>query len=137
MKKFLIVLSVIVLLVIHFYIMAHNYIYRDCVSYYLDLVGSFIYLLICTFFILLFFGGIVGMFLVLRYMILAKGKNWGERMFGMILLTAFCGLSYCGGLLVAKEMLMRSHNCIHDIVEDCYHYEKGKCLPQRLYEDRY
>lgn len=133
MKKLLIALAIIIALTIHFYFMATDWLYRDCVSYYFDLVGSFLYLLISTFFILLFFGGILGMWLVIRYMIFEKGKDWRERTFGFLLVWAFVGVSFVGALDGVKKMLMHSHADMHEIAEDCEYKEQGKCLSWKKY----
>lgn len=126
MKKFLIVLSVIVVLVVHFYLYLNYYEYRDCTSYFFDLIVCLLRLFEVLIFMMLFFGGFVGIYLSFKYIVIDKNKTWGQRVWGLILMAGLFGLS-CAGFDGTKNSLMRSHAHMHEIVEDCAYIKQGKC----------
>lgn len=132
MKKLLIALAIIIALTIHFYFMATDWLYRDCVSYFFDLIMCLLWLFVVLIFLMLFFGGFVGVYLAFRYIVIDKNKTWGQRVWGLILMAGLFGLS-CAGLDGTKKNLMCSHADMHEIVEDCEYKEQGKCLSWKKY----
>lgn len=134
MKKLLIALAIIIVLTIHFYFMATDWLYRDCVSYFFDLLWLTLLFLVCLSFILIFIGGLIGIYLGVSY-IFENGFNWNKIING--LLVSLVALSFSSLSVIAlKEMIMHSHVDIHDIAEKCYHDNNGKCLPQDLSDNR-